>query len=83
MSGHRYRPEVEILSVADTGRRLRLLGDYEVCWQVIERGPIGSEEARRLQPILSAEVFFFQFRLSRDPKILSKSARSGCPSAIT
>ena len=49
MSDHRYRPEVEILSVADTGRRRRWTDAQKV--RIVEEsfGPRGSmaETARR------------------------------------
>lgn len=49
MSDHRYRPEVEILSVTDTGRRRRWTDAQEV--RIVEEsfGPRGSmsETARR------------------------------------
>ena len=49
MSDHRYRPEVEILSVTDTGRRRRWTDEQKV--RIVEEsfGPRGSmaETARR------------------------------------
>ena len=49
MSDHRYRPEVEILSVTDTGRRRRWTDAQKVCIVEESFGPRGSiaETARR------------------------------------
>ena len=49
MSDHRYRPDVEILSVTDTGRRRRWTDAQKVCIVEESFGPRGSiaETARR------------------------------------